>query len=261
MDRFAVVAALPGVPEAARRVGAALDRLADRRALRLDPGQVRTELTLRGARAAALLAGADADLAALRAGHIDEVPGADAVRAAMRVYAELEPLAGVWRHAPRQALARLHALTAAEALDPDDLGRPASAQAAARIDVLCAALAEKTAAPAVVVAAIVHAEVLDSAAFGDAGGPIARAAARLVLLDRGADPHGVLALEIGHAALGLTEYQKCLGAYGNGGADGLAAWVRHCASALEVTATEVSQVAMVVRPGVRSSAYGRPAES
>lgn len=254
------MAALPGVAEATARVGAALDRLANRRALRQDPGQVRTELTLRGARACALLAGSSADMAALREGRLDDVPGAESVRGAMRVYAELEPLAGVWRRAPPQALARLHALTAAEAVDADDLGRPVSAQAAARLDVLCAALEEKTSAPALAVAAIVHAEVLDSSAFGAASGPIARAAARLVLLARGADPHGVLALEIGHAALGLTEYQKCLAAYRSGSAEGVAAWVVHCADALEVTATEVSQVALVVRPGVRTSAYGRPDE-
>lgn len=260
-DRFAAVAALPGVAEAAARVAAALDRLAERRALRLDPGQVRTELTLRGARATALLAGSTADLAALREGRLDDVPGAEVVRAAMRVYAELEPLAAAWAQAPRQALARLHALTAAEVLAADELGRPSSAQAAARLDVLCAALDDTTEAPAVVVAAIVHAEVLDSGAFDAASGPIARAAARLVLLARGADPHGVLALEVGHAALGLTEYQKRLDGYRNGGAEGVGAWVRHCADAIEVTATEVSQVALVVRPGVRASAYGRAEES
>lgn len=260
-DRFAAVAALPGIAEANARVGAALDRLANRRALRLDPGQVRTELTLRGARACALLAGSSADMAALREGRLDDVPGAEAVRAAMRIAAELEPLAAVWQYAPRQALARLHALSAAEALSADELGRPASAAAAARLDVLCEALEEKTTAPALVVAAIVHAEVLDSGAFEAASGPIARAAARLVLLARGVDPQGVLVLEVGHAALGLTEYQKSLAAYAVGGAEGVAAWVVHCANALEVTATEVSQVALVVRPGVRTSAYGRPEDN
>ncbi|MGQ0845192.1 MAG: oxidoreductase [Sporichthyaceae bacterium] len=257
VDRFAAVAALPGVGEAAQRVAAALDRLARRRTLQLDPGQIRAELTLRAARAGALLAGREVDMVALREATADD----DAVRAAMRIVADLPALLPVWEHAPRQALARLHTLAASENTGAEHLGRPASAAAAARLDVLADALAEKTTAPAVVVAAIVHAEVLHSAAFGEAGGLVARAAARLVLIGRGADPHGVVAPELGHAAMGLTEYQKALGLYGNGGATGVAAWIVHCAQAVDVAVLEASQVAMVVRPGVRASAYGRAEEN
>lgn len=106
-----------------------------------------------------------------------------------------------------------------------------------------------------------HAEVLHSRAFADSGGLVARAAARLVLIGRGADPHGIIALEIGHAELGLTQYQNALEQYGAGGAAGVGAWVVHCAQAVEVAVTEASQVALVVRPGVRASAYGRSAEN
>ncbi len=259
-DHFAAVGALPGVAPAVAQVSAALDRLAGRRALRLDPGQVRTELSLRAARAGAALAGHDVDIAALRDGRIDG-PAADVVRGALRIFADLAGLSPVWEPAPRQALARLHALAAPEDADTADLGRPASADAADRLDLLAAALTGTTTASAVVVAAIVHAEVLHSGAFAESGGLVARAAARLVLIGRGADPHGIIAPEIGHAALGLTEYQKALEQYGSGSAAGVAAWVVHCASAVEVAVTEASQVALVVRPGVRASAYGRPADN
>lgn len=175
----------------------------------------------------------------------------------MRIWSELAALVAVWEHAPRQALARLHALAADPRTDPEELGRPASAEAAARLDLLSDALAARTTAPALVVAAIVHGEVLHTAAFGPVSGLVARAAARLVLIGRGADPHGVLAPEIGHAAMNLTQYQKALERYASGSADGVAAWVRHCAQAIDVAVSEASQVALVVRPGVRASAYGR----
>lgn len=260
-DHFAAVAALPGVADAVARVGSALDRLAKRRALQLDPGQVRTELSLRAARADAALAGADVELAALREGRIDPGPAGPVVGAALRIWAELSTLVPVWEHAPRQALARLHALAAEEQVDPDDLGRPATVEAATRLDMVSTALMTPTGAPALVVAAIVHAEVLHSAAFADSSGQVARAASRLVLIGRGADPHGVLAPEIGHAAMGLTEYQKALAHYASGTPAGVAAWVTHCAQAVDVAVTEASQVALVVRPGVRSSAYGRSPEN
>jgi hypothetical protein len=260
-DHFAAVAALPGVADAVARVADGLDRLAKRQAVRLDPGQMRTELSLRAARADAVLAGTEVDLAALREGRIEAGPAAELVGAAVRIWADLAALVPVWEHAPRQALARLHALTAESGTDPEQLGRPASAEAAARLDLLASALATATTAPALVVAAIVHAEVLHSAAFSHASGQVARAAARLVLIGRGVDPHGVIAPEIGHAAMGLTEYQKALSHYGSGTTEGVAAWVLHCAQAVDVAVTDASQVALVVRPGVRSSAYGRGGEN
>lgn len=256
-DHFAAVSALPGVSEAAARVADALDRLAKRRAVRFDPGQVRTELSLRAARADVALAGMSVDMAALRDGRVSDGPAAAVVGASLRIWAELATLAPIFQGAPRQALARLHALAADEATDPEELGRPASAEAAARLDMVAAALATPTTAPALVIAAVVHAEVLHSAAFAEESGQVARAAARLVLIGRGADPHGVIAAEIGHGAMGLTEYQKAMGHYGSGDPQGVAAWVVHCAQAVEIAATEASQVALVVRPGVRSSAYGR----
>src|SRR6478609_2894326 len=53
-----------------------------------------------------------------------DVRGAvDAARAALAA-AALDGLVGTWRRAPRQVLARLHTLAAADLVAVDDLGRP-----------------------------------------------------------------------------------------------------------------------------------------
>ena len=51
------------------------------------------------------------------------------------------------------------------------------------------------------VAAVVHGELLALRAFGTVDGLVARAAARLVLVDRGLDPKAVSAPEVGYAEL------------------------------------------------------------
>ena len=91
------------------------------------------------------------------------------LQGALRAQAAIGPLADTWRGAPRQALARLHALAAADLVaDRDELGRPAG-RGARRLDTLAAVLAA-TSAPAVVVAAIVHGELLSLDAFAPASG-------------------------------------------------------------------------------------------
>jgi len=241
-DAFAAVAALPGVPPAVAAARARLDRLAAHPVLRSRPAVVRAESGLRAARASAALAGVSVELTDLRSGAaLDSVHGS-LLRGALRVTAGLGESAATWRRAPRQALARLHALAAADELPDAALGRPATAAAAARLDLLADAVAANTSAPAIVSAALVHGELLDASAFGAATGLVARAASRLELVARGLDPAGVVAIEIGHAGLGLTEYQRALEAYGCQGADGVAVWVRHCAAAIGRAAADALEI-------------------
>jgi len=238
------VALLPGVADAGLRARAAVDRLNGLPALRLRPHDVIAVTALRGARASAALAGAEVDEEALRSGAAfdDPVTGAIA-RGAVRLVAELGPVAPVWGTAPLQALARLHAVAAASGLGEEEaLGRPASVEAAARLEQLAAALTAPSRAPAVVVAAIVHAEVLATEAFGEWSGLVARAASRCVLIQRGLDRGGVVAPEVGHWELGLTEYQIALAGYGSGTPEGVAAWVAHCARAFEIAAGDALAV-------------------
>src|SRR4051812_12408725 len=119
-DAFANVATLPDVPEAVARAREAVDRLLGHRILRRRSAEVSAESALRGARASAALEGVAVPLEEVR-GSLTNDP---VVQGTLRVSAELGALADTWRKAPRQALARLHALAAADAVDPDALGRP-----------------------------------------------------------------------------------------------------------------------------------------
>jgi hypothetical protein len=226
------------------RARAAVDRLTGLPALRLRPHDVIAVTALRGARASAALSGVEVDEDALRSGDAFADPAKGPVaRAAVRLSTEIGVVAPVWGTAPLQALARLHAVAAAgHAGEPESVGRPASPEAAARLEQVADALSRPTAAPAVVVAAVVHAEVLATEAFGSWSGLVARAAARCILMQRGLDRAGVVAPEVGHVELGLTEYQIALTGYVAGTPDGVAGWVTHCAQALEIGARDALAV-------------------
>lgn len=257
-DPFAAVALLPGVADAGLAARAAVDRLVGLPALRLRAHDVIAVTALRGARASAALSGADVEEAALRSGAALADPAVAAVaRGAVRLSTEIALVAPVWAKAPLQALARLHLVAAARmgdgsggsgaAAGTETLGRPVTTEAAERLELLADTLTAPTAAPAVVVAALVHAEVLATEAFGEWSGLVARAAARCVLMQRGLDRGGVVAPEVGHVQLGLTEYQIALAGYSSGTAEGVAGWVRHCARALELGAGDALKVCVQFR--------------
>ena len=278
-DLLAPLLALPGVEPAVAGARTAIDGLLSHRVLRRGSAEVTAESALRGARASAELEGAGIELERLRgqlmAGGQVVLPsrsgvrderGARLVQGAVRLHADLGQLLVAWRHSPRQALARLHVLAAAELVDDSDaLGRPRGAgvqaddpvglgpapdplEVAARLDGLARVLTAGTSAPAVVVAAVVHGELMALRPFGTADGLVARAAARLVLVDRGLDPKAVSAPEVGHAEL-QPEYADALRGYVSGGRDGVAAWIVHCARAVELGAREGLAVCEAIRRG------------
>ena len=94
-----------------------------------------------------------------------------------------------------------------------------------------------TKAPALVVAALVHGELLALRPFGWGDGIVARAAERLTLVERGLDPKSLTAPEVGHAEL-ADEYALALRGYLAGSPEGVAAWVCHCADAVTVAARD-----------------------
>ena len=94
-----------------------------------------------------------------------------------------------------------------------------------------------TGVPAVVLAAVVHGELLALTPFGAGDGVIARAAARLVLITRGLDPKAVSVPEVGHLEL-RQDYGDALAGYLSGTPDGVGAWLRHCCLAAELGARE-----------------------
>jgi hypothetical protein len=224
-DPLAPLLDLPGVTAAVDRTRAAVDALLGNRVLRRRSADVSAESALRGAWASAWLSGHEVPLADVRAG----VAADDAVvQGALRAQSAIGSLADTWTRAPRQALARLHALAAADLVPSEDLGRPRRGSAE-RLDTLAHVLAA-TQAPAVVVAAIVHGELLGLDAFAPTSGVVARAAVRLTLIDRGLDPKSLVVVEAGHREL-AADYAAAVDAYRGGSEDGIARWLVHCADA------------------------------
>jgi hypothetical protein len=213
------------------------------RTLRRRSADVSAESSLRGAWASAVLCGEDVALADVRSGVATERP---LVQGALRVQAAIGQLADTFSRAPRQALARLHALAAADLTETEELGRPRPGTAE-RLDTLALVLSSTT-APAVVVAGIVHGELLGLDAFPPASGLVARAAVRLTLVERGLDPKSLVVVEAGHREL-AAEYDAGIDAYRSGTAEGIAGWLVHCADAVVAGAQEATAICEAIARG------------
>jgi hypothetical protein len=223
---------LPGVHDSVTRARSAVDALLTHRALRRRSADVSAESALRGAWASASLSGVQVALADVRSG---AALGYPLLQGAMRAQSAIGPLADTWTRAPRQALARLHTVAAADLLEADALGRPVGDTR--RLDTLVDVLGV-TSAPAVVVAAVVHGELLALDMFAPVSGIVARVAERLTLVERGLDPKSLVVLEVGHREL-RDEYYAALRAYADGD---VARWLRHCADAVVVGAREATAI-------------------
>ncbi|BBA99116.1 hypothetical protein RVR_5599 [Actinacidiphila reveromycinica] len=269
-DPLAVLAALPGVPDAVESVRQAVDRVYGHRVMRRRAGEVASEAALRGARASAALSGADWSLEEVRRrSDFSADDQSRTVGAALRVTAEAGQLLSVWRQSPVQALARLHLIAAGGVADEPTVGRPRLAgepvvdetvgfeqipvpepsEVAARVDGLAELLRAGSTAPALVVGAVVHGELLCLRPFGSFNGPVARAAERIVLVGSGLDPKSICPAEVGHAELGLAGYLKALEGYASGTPEGMAEWIGHCGRALELGVRESVAVCEAMQRG------------
>ncbi|BBZ11687.1 hypothetical protein MBRA_18820 [Mycobacterium branderi] len=187
------------------------------------------EAALRAARASSVLDGGPLQL--------DESATSDPVFAgALRVAQALEGgetnLVAVWQRAPLQALARLHMLAAADQVDEDRLGRPrADADVAPRLELLADLVSGGTRAPAPVLAAVAHGELLTLAPFGSGDGVVARAVSRLVTIASGLDPHGLGVPEVTWMRR-AADYRDAARGFASGTADGIAAWLKLCCKAM-----------------------------
>jgi hypothetical protein len=242
-DPLAPLLDLPGVADAVARTRAAVDTLLGNRVLRRRSADVSAESALRGAWASAWLSGHEVALDDVRSG---QAAGDPVVQGALRVQSAIGALADTWTRAPRQALARLHALAAADLVPNDDLGRPRPGTAE-RLDTLAGVLAT-TSAPAIVVAGIAHGELLGLDAFPPASGVVARAAVRLTLVERGLDPKSLVVIEAGHREL-REAYVEAIEAYRAGTPDGIARWLVHCADALVAGALESTAICEALARG------------
>lgn len=159
-----------------------------------------------------------------------------------------------------------HDIPVAESVGPDgpaDVpdsalpGAPPAEEAAARLDALARLLVDRvdrkapaTAAPALVVAAVVHGELLTLRPFASHNGLVARAAQRIVLVSEGLDPKGICPAEVGLVELGTEAYRGALGGYASGTRDGMAAWIAHCARALRLGMRESTAVCEAMQRGM-----------
>ncbi len=254
-DALAPLASLAGVAAAVDLARRDVDALLWERSLRTAGGALAAESVLRGARASAAIEGADVRLDALRSGAaLDDSPIGRAVAASLRVSTEVPALVSTFAAAPAQALARLAALAGAGVVPDELLGRPRSddtaddplrlgplpsaGAVAARLDSLVGLLVKATSAPAVVVAAVAHGELLALRPFGYGSGLVARAAARLVLAARGLDPNGLAMPEPGLLEVGRPAYVAAARGFGAGTPEGLAAFVVLQAQAVGLGARE-----------------------
>lgn len=238
-DPLAALAALPGVFEAVDAARGSVDALLRELrgpALRRRVPEVTAESLRRAAWASTCLEiggpGVAWSLDTFVPPFADDPDGASA-RGALRVTTELASLAGVWGRAPMQALARLHTLAAADSVAEEWLGRPRPEDGVPdRLAALAELVTTPTEAPAVVVSAVVLGELMALQPFVAGNGLVARAAARLVLLDRGLDPQAVSVPEEGLLELGPEATAAALAGYVRGTPDGVGGWVVHWSQAV-----------------------------
>lgn len=288
-DPLAPLLTLPGVREAVDAARTACEELRWHEAFRRRSAEVRAEAGLRAARASAALDGARLPLEAVRemAVGLDPARGgdvrqpgddhaADVVRGALQAQAMVEarmPALGA-RSTPAlppfgQLLAAVHSAATAGWLAPDDVGRlrtvdqpldlrglgaaPTGPEVAARMELL-GQVAWGSRAPALLVAGVVHGELLAVRPFAAGNGVVARAMSRLLLTTGGLDPTGTVLPEIGWAA-NPNPYLAAAAMFAVGapdGPDGVVAWLVGCAAAVQAGAREAGLVADAVLAGTLS---------
>jgi hypothetical protein len=233
-DPLAPLLALADVAPAIDRARDRVDQALRHRALRRHGGKIAAEASMRCAVASAALEGYAHEREAVRAGTVTD----SVLQGALRVAEALPGMADLWQRAPRQVLARLHVLAARGVVEEKDLGRPAAdPRVGARLDALAALVAGGTSVSPLVLAAVVHGELLALRPFAGPSGVVARAAARVTLLSTGIDPRGLVAVDVGHQER-QPEYVGAAGAFATGTPDGVRSWLRHYATAVEVGAEQ-----------------------
>ncbi len=224
-DALGELVALEGVSSGMAAARDGIDALLRDRGLRRTAPELTAESLLVGAHASAVLEGSVSSLDQARRGQGDATASA-----ALAVSVELLALLPVLAHSPLRVLARLHMLAAKGQAPDEQLGRPRDRAAAERLSALAGLLLRPTAAPALVVAAVTHAELITLAPFTSHNGIVARAAERLLIVARGVDPTSLTVPEAGHLAL-RPAYESNLRGFAGGGSSGVHAWLLYAAEA------------------------------
>ncbi|CAB4873900.1 MAG: oxidoreductase [Actinobacteria bacterium] len=211
-----------------------IDALLWRRDIRAKAAEVAAASAERGARDSAAIDGADLVV-------VDGSPMGRVLDAALRLTAAVPGQVEVFANSPLQALAHLHSITATGFVPDEELGRPRTGEvaddplnlgqlapasaAAQRLTLLARTLTSQTQAPALLLAAVAHAELAVLCPFTWGSGLLARAAVRLVLAGRGVDPSVFSIPEHGMLELGRPAYVKALRAYSTGTREGVSEFI------------------------------------
>ncbi|WP_280445097.1 oxidoreductase [Nocardia brasiliensis] len=233
---------LPGVRAAADRARDALAAVHRHKANRRGWPTTAAEAAVRAARSSAAIDGGSTELPA--DGNVADPILAGSLRVGQALDGDaLRNLVGTWQRAPLQALARLHLLAAADLVaDEELLGRPrADGGVAERLDLLAQTIVGSR-APAPVLAAVVHGELLALRPFGTADGVVARAASRLVAVSSGLDPHSLGVPEVFWLRR-RQSYLDTAAGFGTGTAEAVGSWVILCCGALEDGVREATSIA------------------
>jgi hypothetical protein len=247
-DPLAVLTADERVAAASRAAREEIDALLWRRDVRAAAAQVAASSADRGGRDSAAIDGADLVEA-------DDSPMGRVLAAALRLTAAVPAQVEVFGHAPLQALAALHVIAATGMVPEAELGRPRAGGSAddplllgplppapvcgARLGLLADVLTAPTAAPALVVAAVAHAEVAVLRPFTWGSGLVARSMVRLVMAERGVDPSLFSVPERGMLEQGRAGYVRALRAYSSGTPDGVSEFLVWHATACALGARAV----------------------
>lgn len=256
-DPFAAVASHPAVAEAMTTARGALDPLLLDRKLRTHGAQLVARAALQNAHASATLEGAEVPIDELSSGVLSS-PLLRVAAGVLEAYSALRSLSGL---PARHVWSQLATIAGREYLTEEQRGRPRLAgdalhdplhlqqvhesdDVAVRMAMLAELLQRPTAAPALVVAAIAHAELVALQPFAAGNGVVARAFFHHVLAERGVDPDYFAMTDVGLLSLGRAAYVRAIQAYDNGG-DGVIDWCLHIARAFErgaLLARETSQI-------------------
>lgn len=214
-----------GVPSAYAAARDGIDVMLRDRGLRRTSPELTGESLARGAYASAVLEGSSSSEEDVWEGRGDAI-----ALDSLRVSGMLLSLVPVVRRSPLQAFARVHAVAAATSLPEDEVGRPRGPEGAEQLQRVSRMLTEGTDVPALLLAAVVHAELMATAPFPSHNGLVARAVERLVLVARGVDEKSLVVPEAGHLAL-RAEYESNLRGYAGGTRNGQHSWALYGAEA------------------------------
>lgn len=224
-----------------------IDTVLWRRDVRASAAEVAADSLNRGARDSAVIDGADIAV-------VDDSPMGRVLAAAQRVNAEVPSQVEIWKAAPLQVLAHLHTIAAIGFVDAEELGRPRAKliaddplhlgplpeRAAPELVALGQWLARTRELPGLLVAGIVHGELMQLRPFTWGSGLIARATVRCVLAERGLDPSLFTIPEFGMLEQGRGAYVRAIRSYATGTDAGLVEYFAWFAASIGIGARAVS---------------------